>query len=273
MLIEIEKYVMLFFIYSFAGWLMETVNISIREKKFNNRGFLIGPYCPIYGVGVLLITILLRKYDDDVLTTFIMSILICGTLEYLTSYVMEKIFKARWWDYSSRKFNINGRICLETLIPFGIAGTFIIYIANPFLLKYINMIPQIVMHILIVAFSLIFITDVIVSFKIILNLKEMRREFKDSTVEISDKVKKIVRKKMVLYKRLVRAFPRIQENVLYEKWEEMKQKIEESKEEFRTKVDNSREEFRNKVDASKAEIQLKIDTSKQEFKKLSRKKK
>ena len=178
---------------------METVNISIREKKFNNRGFLIGPYCPIYGVGVLLITILLRKYDDDVLTTFIMSILICGTLEYLTSYVMEKIFKARWWDYSSRKFNINGRICLETLIPFGIAGTFIIYIANPFLLKYINMIPQIVMHILIVAFSLIFITDVIVSFKIILNLKEMSKEFKDNTDEISDKVKKIVRKKMVLY--------------------------------------------------------------------------
>ena len=103
MLMEIEKYVLLFFIYSFAGWLMETVQISIRQKKFVNRGFLIGPYCPIYGCGVILITLLLQKYAGDIPLTFILSILICGTLEYMTSYVMEKIFKARWWDYSRIK--------------------------------------------------------------------------------------------------------------------------------------------------------------------------
>ena len=145
---QIENYIALFFIYSFLGWLMESVSDTIRKKKFVNRGFLIGPYCPIYGAGVLLITILLRKYNNDVWITFLMSLLICGTLEYLTSYVMEKLFNARWWDYSQRKFNINGRICLETLIPFGIAGTFIIYIANPFFLKFINMIPDMVMHML-----------------------------------------------------------------------------------------------------------------------------
>ena len=144
MITQIENYIALFFIYSIAGWIMESVSISIRNKKITNRGFLIGPYCPIYGWGVVLITILLQKYHDDIPATFFLSILICGTLEYATSYFMEKIFKARWWDYSTRKFNINGRICLETLIPFGIAGTAITIWINPFLLKYINMVPTLI---------------------------------------------------------------------------------------------------------------------------------
>ena len=107
MIREIEMYIMLFFIYSLAGWLIEMIPATIREKKFVDRGFLVGPYCPIYGCGVILITLLLQKYADDVVVSFFLSVIICGTLEYLTSYFMEKIFKARWWDYSNNKFNIN----------------------------------------------------------------------------------------------------------------------------------------------------------------------
>ena len=272
MIIQIEQYIALFFIYSIAGWLMETVQLSIREKKFINRGFLIGPYCPIYGCGVVLITILLQKYHDDIPATFFLSILICGTLEYATSYFMEKIFKARWWDYSTRRFNINGRICLETLIPFGIAGTTITIWINPFLLKYINMVPTLAMHIILGIISILFISDSIVSLKIILNLKEMSKEFKDNTDEISNKVKRIIRKKMVLYRRLVRAFPRIKENVFYSKWDEMKKRIEESKEEFAIKIDNSKAEIKNKIDISKAEIRGRIDASKNNYQRLHRKK-
>lgn len=284
MITQIEIYIALFFIYSFLGWLMESIKLSILSKKFINRGFLIGPYCPIYGCGVVLISILLQKYHNDIPATFFLSMLICGTLEYATSYIMEKIFKARWWDYSERKFNINGRICLETLIPFGIAGTAITIWVNPFFLKYINMVPPIAMHIILGVLSVIFIVDTGVSFKIIFNLKEMSKEFKDNTNEISDKVKKIISKKMLPYRRLVDSFPRIKENVLYEKWEEMKKKIEESKEEFRMKINSSREElkakveisrekFRNNIDSSKAEIRGKIGNSKEKFEKLSRKRK
>ena len=283
MITQIENFIALFFIYSIAGWIMESVSISIRNKKITNRGFLIGPYCPIYGCGVILITFLLQKYYDDIPATFFLSILICGTLEYLTSYVMEKIFKARWWDYSTRKFNINGRICLETLIPFGIAGTVITIWVNPFLLKYVKIVPPMAMHIILGVISIFFIADIAVSFKIILNLKEMSKEFKDNTDEISDKVKKIVRKKMVLYRRLVRSFPRIKENVKFSKWEDIKRKIEESKEEFHMKIDNSkaelmekvelsREKFRKNIDNSKAEIRGKIGNSKENFEKLYRKK-
>lgn len=266
MIIQIEQYIALFFIYSFAGWLMESVSDTIRKKKFVNRGFLIGPYCPIYGAGVILITILLRKYREDILATFFMSIIICGVLEYMTSYIMEKIFKARWWDYSNRKFNINGRICLETLIPFGIAGTFITIVINPFLLKYISMVPDLVMHIFTVVFLAIYFTDMIVSLKIIINLKEMSREFKDNTIEISDKVKKIIKSKLRMYRRLVRAFPRIKENVLYNKWDEIKKKIEESKEEIANKIDTSKVEIISKIDISKKKIKKGMNNSKNEFK-------
>ena len=273
MIREIEQYIALFFIYSIAGWIMETVQLSIREKKFINRGFLIGPYCPIYGSGVVLITILLQKYYDDIPATFFLSILICGTLEYVTSYFMEKIFKARWWDYSARKFNINGRICLETLVPFGIAGTVITIWINPFLLKYINIVPNLAMHIILGIISILFISDSIVSFKIIFNLKEMSKEFKDNTDEISNKVKRIIRKKMVLYRRLVRAFPRIKENVFYSKWDEMKKRIEESKEEFNIKIDNSKAEIKNRIESSKADIRGRLDASnKKNYQSLHRKK-
>ena len=262
MVTQVEKFIALFYIYSIAGWIMESVSISIRNKKLTNRGFLIGPYCPIYGCGVILITLLLQKQQDDIIATFFLSMIICGILEYATSFFMEKIFKARWWDYSQRKFNINGRICLETLIPFGIAGTAITMWVNPFILKYINMVSPIIIHVILVIISILFIFDIIISFKIIFNLKEMSKEFKDNTDEISHKVRNIVKKKMLLYKRLVSAFPRIKENVLYEKWEDIKQKIEESKEEIRIKIDNS-----------KLEIREKLDNSKENFEKLYKKKK
>lgn len=112
---NVFTYFMLFFIYAILGWIIETTLVSIEKRKFVNRGFLIGPYCPIYGFGGLAITILLKNYTKDPIVLFLMAVIICGTLEYFTSYIMEKIFKARWWDYSAKKYNINGRICLENL--------------------------------------------------------------------------------------------------------------------------------------------------------------
>ena len=126
----------------------EVVGKLIEKKKFINRGFLIGPYCPIYGTGAILITFLLKKYVPDPFALFVMAILVCGTLEYLTSYVMEKIYHARWWDYSQRKFNINGRVCLNTIIPFGLLGMFIMYVSNPFLIGKIEALPELELNII-----------------------------------------------------------------------------------------------------------------------------
>ena len=102
------------------GWLMEVTCKLFQFHRFINRGFLIGPYCPIYGFGAVFVTLLLSGFSDHPVAVFLLAMLVCGTLEYVTSYVMEKLFHARWWDYSQRKFNLNGRVCANTLIPFGL---------------------------------------------------------------------------------------------------------------------------------------------------------
>lgn len=229
MINEIKLYILIFFIYAVAGWIMESTSISIRNKKFVNRGFLIGPVCPIYGYGVVLVSILLHKYQDDMIITFFMSIIICGLLEYFTSFFMEKIFNARWWDYSQKKFNINGRVCLENLVLFGLASCFIIYIVNPFLISKIEMIPSNVQTVIIAILLAIHLVDNIVSYKIILNLKQVSNEIKDNTIEISEKVRKIIHNKSTFHRRLVDAFPNIKEKVQFKKWT-IKEKLEDIKE-------------------------------------------
>lgn len=225
---EIKIYILVFFIYAVAGWIMESTSISIRNKKFVNRGFLIGPVCPIYGYGVVLVSILLKKYQDDMIVTFFMSIIICGIIEYLTSFFMEKIFNARWWDYSQRKFNINGRVCLQNLVLFGIASCVIVYIVNPFIIGKLRLIPSTVQTVIISILLAIHLVDNIVSYKIILNLKQVSKEVKDNTIEISEKVRKIIHNKSIFHRRLVNAFPNIKEKVNFKKWT-LKEKLEDIK--------------------------------------------
>ena len=192
MLHTIEIYFLLFISYAFLGWCMEVTCKFIQYKKFINRGFLIGPYCPIYGWGALAITILLKRYMEDPLVLFVMSTLICSIIEYLTSYFMEKKYHARWWDYSNKKFNINGRICLETLIPFGILGVAIMYGTNPILFKLYNQIPQLVINILTVILFIGFIVDNIISSNIISSINvEENKLIKDNTEEITEKIKQV----------------------------------------------------------------------------------
>lgn len=211
----ISEYFLMFIIYSFVGWSIEVINNIINNKKFVNRGFLIGPYCPIYGFGGICITVFLTRYNDSILVLFVMAMAICGVLEYITSYIMEKFFKARWWDYSNKKYNINGRICLETMIPFGILGCFVIYITNPFLLYIFRNIPNHLINILAIIISIIFFIDNLISFKIISNFRKSTffEVKKDSTEEITKRVKEVLINSSHLQKRLISAFPTLKINL------------------------------------------------------------
>ena len=226
MLHTIEIYFLLFISYAFLGWCMEVTCKLIQYKKFINRGFLIGPYCPIYGWGALAITILLKRYMEDPLVLFVMSTLICSIIEYLTSYFMEKKYHARWWDYSNKKFNINGRICLETLIPFGILGVAIMYGTNPILFKLYNQIPQLVINILTAILFIGFIVDNIISSNIISSINvEGNKLIKDNTEEITEKIKQVLRQKSWLHRRLINAYPGLKN--IKVKIKKVEQKIDE----------------------------------------------
>lgn len=210
MINTIEIYFLLFISYAFLGWCMEVICKLIEKGKFINRGFLIGPYCPIYGWGAIAITLLLKKYTYDVLVLFVMSTIICSIIEYFTSYFMEKRYHARWWDYSNKKFNINGRICLETLIPFGILGVIIMYVTNPWLLNIYEKIPAIYLHVITAILAIIFLVDNIISSNVISSInKEGSKLVKDNTEEITEKVKQILREKSWLHRRLINAYPNL----------------------------------------------------------------
>lgn len=126
--------VLSFFIYSFIGWIYESAICSlINEKRLTNRGFLYGPYCPIYGTGAVLSWFLLKDISNALLIFFLAAI-ICSTLEYVTSTVMEKLFNRSWWDYSNLPLNIDGKICLYAGVFFGVAVVIEVLYLHPIML-------------------------------------------------------------------------------------------------------------------------------------------
>ena len=207
---DIRIVFLLFIIYSFIGWVIEVIDAYIKTGKFVNRGFLIGPYCPVYGLGCTLMIILLSKYLDDIVVLFFMCIVTFSILEYMTSFAMEKLFKARWWDYSNKRFNINGRICLETMIPFGLGGVFVMYVVNPVIMYVLTSMPDILLTIFSIVIGILYTLDLCVSVKVISNLKMTARNIKkDSTIEITRKVKEILSNKNYIKRRLIKAFPKL----------------------------------------------------------------
>lgn len=207
----LSKIFLIFIIYSFIGWIIEVTCKRIELGRFINRGVLIGPYCPIYGASGVIITLILNKYSTSPIIVFVMSMFVCALLEYVTSYLLEKLFNARWWDYSRYKYNINGRICLETMIPFGILGCIMIYLVNPFFQNVLLSLNNNISNFLAGFFLIIFLFDVFLSLKIMSNFKIATLKFKnkDNTEEITRKVKDTLSSKSFFTKRLVDAFPNL----------------------------------------------------------------
>lgn len=207
---DFSFYFILFMVYAFIGWVLEVIFTIFKDKTLVNRGFLMGPYCPIYGYGCILIILLLKRYLNDWIVLFIMSMVICSVLEYVTSYGMEKLFKARWWDYSDRKFNINGRICLETLIPFGVLGCLLMYVINPFITGVIMSLPSVTVNVIAYVLLVIYIVDNVISFSIITKIHVSTKEMiTDNTEEITKKVKEYIANNSKFGKRLMKSFPNV----------------------------------------------------------------
>lgn len=214
---------LLYFIYCVIGYILECIYCSILNKKIvSNRGFLIGPYLSIYGTGAICILFLLKKYVNDPITLFIMASLVATILEYFTSFIMEKIFKARWWDYSEQKFNINGRVCLKNSVLFGIGSFFVVYIVNPFILRLLHSFNKTLIIVLGIIFLIVYILDIIISVFTIYKIRENSISInKDLTEEISEQVKKRFLKNKYFYNRLLSAYPRVKNIKTYNRLKEL----------------------------------------------------
>ena len=214
---------LLYFIYCVLGYLLECMYCSIIENRIvYNRGFLIGPYLSIYGTGAMCILFLLRKYVDDFIALFVMASLISTILEYFASFVMEKIFKARWWDYSDERFNINGRVCLKNSILFGVASFFVVYLINPFIINVLFKFNKNLLIVLAIVFFVIYLMDIVVSVLTIYKLRTNSISInKDLTEEISEQVRSLLMKNRYFYRRLLDAFPSTGKIKKYDKLKEV----------------------------------------------------
>lgn len=182
-----------FFIYSFLGWCGEVIFQSIKQEKFVNRGFLNGPVCPIYGVGGVLVVVILHRFSNNILFLFIGSIIVTTLIELVTGYFLEKKYHTRWWDYSKVKFNIGGYICPQFSILWGIACVLVIKVGQPLINDFVNWIPKILGIILLIIFGLTFIADWIATAIIVKQLtKDLSRvtEISKAIHKTSDRLAK-----------------------------------------------------------------------------------
>ena len=176
-----------FVVYSFLGWVCETVYCSIGSGKFVNRGFLSGPLCPVYGVGALLVLWLLPKEVENTLSLFLSAVVVTTVLEYFTSVILEKLFHMKWWDYSRYKFQINGRVCLLNSLMFGALATVLVRFINPEVQKLLRYIPSLALPWIALVLFLGILLDTFFTVKQLLELKGKLQQMHKLLGEIREK--------------------------------------------------------------------------------------
>jgi uncharacterized membrane protein len=221
-----------FFIYSFVGWAWETALFTVQERRFVNRGFLNGPFCPIYGFGALLIFGMLAGRTHNVFVVFLLSVILATALEYITAVLLENMFHAKWWDYSMFPLNYKGRISVISSTFFGIACVLEVKLIHPFVRGLTNQLPNQIKTILVLVILLYLFIDLSLTMRHVFILngrlseiqvafnafigKYTRRagEFRDSLLDnfeesefYTDRIKSLFSLDRLQNARIFRAFP------------------------------------------------------------------
>ena len=176
----LERWFLYFAIYSFIGWVYESILCSVAGKKLVNRGFLNGPVCPIYGTGAVAVVFVLSPLKDRPVLLFFASAALTTTLEYLTSWAMEKLFHARWWDYSKRFLNIHGRVCLRGFVAFGAMSVLVVRYVHPRVAALTAHLSATATHILASALALLFCADLTLTLITVLGLDKRLRAAREA---------------------------------------------------------------------------------------------
>ena len=264
-----------FFIFSFFGWVWETTLVSVRSHKYVNRGFITGPLCTIYGTGAVSVYLLLVPFSSSYVAIFFVGMLVATALEYVTSAVMERLFHAKWWDYSSHRFQVKGRICLGVSIGWGFMSLALYLFFMPLADWIMSLYPRLAGEIGICVGAILYGIDFAFACAAACNLESKIRNLRESLEEAREKLKdsraygilenaldditeqreelghlKIlqkleehkaewVRRQDRVSKRFLNAYPMLTANLL-----ERKEEFEKKKEEIKSKVE---EEIKRRV--------------------------
>ena len=250
--------ILLFFAYAFLGWCIEVTLKYFQFHRFINRGFLTGPWLPIYGSGAVLITVVIKglaPLEFSVGTTFIVSFLLCGFLEYMTSYVLEKRFHARWWDYSSKPMNLHGRVWIGNLVLFGLGGVVIVDLINPLLLRLSEHMSFPLREIMAFSLSAVFIADYVMS-HFVLKLVKLGVESSDAdeTEAISKEVRLLLSNRSVFYRRFADAYPEViyKTERIAKRMEEIQVEMERLRQEAEERVVQMRQEVAENLEPTRS---------------------
>ena len=172
---KIPLYILSFFFYSAAGWFIESLYRSIGEKRIINSGFLTGPMCPIYGTGALVMTVFLyNPFKDKPLLVFLLGMVLCDIVEYITSVLMEVLFHARWWDYTYEFLNVKGRICLKHTLYWGIVAISFVKLIHPHVDGVIMSLDVKTVRLMLIGIFVVFFIDVANSVRKALDIRKLQ---------------------------------------------------------------------------------------------------
>ncbi|MBR3815468.1 MAG: hypothetical protein IKJ27_01940 [Clostridia bacterium] len=229
---EIMKYTLLFFFYSFSGWCLESTYCSIGEKKLINRGFLTGPLCPIYGSAAIVMALLIYPLRETPLLVFLLGIVVCDIVEYVTSYMMEKLFNARWWDYTYEFCNLNGRISLKHSLHWGVVSVVFVLMVHPSVENLYMKIPVSYLPFILAIILLIFALDLANAVRKAMDFRKLRNKIGKMTDVLTENltaVKSIVGDKYtIIQTEMYKQKDRI---------DEFSHQLNDAKEQFETIID------------------------------------
>ncbi|MBR3668062.1 MAG: hypothetical protein IKN66_13095 [Ruminococcus sp.] len=237
-----------FVIYAFFGWCLEVVYQAVEHGKFINRGFLNGPYCPIYGFGVIIVCGTLDPIKENILVLYFGAVILTTSLEFITGFLLEKIFHQKWWDYTAEKFNLKGYICLKFSLLWGVACLVTVRLIHPLITAFVEKLPQTLGIIILSAILIGFLSDAVITVCAIIHIRnrlilterisaemrklsdsageklfsgvefvmdkkndldEIRNEQRKKLDELAAKYRKLTEKRELTMKRLAKAFPKL----------------------------------------------------------------
>ena len=237
---DIYYILLYFFVYGFLGWCTEVGFAAVKEHKFVNRGFLNGPICPIYGVGVTVVIALLTPYKENLILLYISSVILVTLLEGITGWAMDKIFHNKWWDYSEQPFNIGGYVCLIFSLVWGVACVAIMDFIHPPIAKLLSLLPHTLMIVVMVILGIAMFADLYVTasaiFKFNKRLASMEK-IAEELHEISDQIGEDIYEKVL---------------VAVEKQEVSRQKLDEAAAELKEKTQGTAAGLREKAQETAA---------------------
>ena len=206
--------IMYFMIYAFIGWFIESAFKSLLYQKPINSGFLNGPFIPIYAVGALFIITFLQRFQGQNLKLFLIGFFSMTLIEYITGYIMEKIFNTSWWDYTGNLLNIDGKICLENSIYWGLLTAFFVNFMHPKINNFVSKIPTNIGETVILIFIVYFIIDYTITLMEVLNIQEKVKEFiliRDNPIILAttNRVSELKREILKKSKRLIKTYPKL----------------------------------------------------------------